>query len=56
MIPIVGDFRVLMGDINNFNKKLNKLRAFLDKAQDNNIWGKYKFINLEYNNQIVCVK
>lgn len=56
LIPIVGDFRVLMGNINNFNKKLNKLRAFLDKAQDNNIWGKYKFINLEYNNQIVCVK
>lgn len=56
LIPIVGDFRILMGDISNFKKKLNKLKAFLGKAQENNIWGKYKFINLEYNNQIVCVK
>lgn len=56
LIPIVGDFKVLMGDISNYSNKLNKLKAFLDKAQDNDIWAKYKFINLEYNNQIVCIK
>jgi cell division protein FtsQ len=56
LIPMVGDFKILMGDISNYSSKLNKLKAFLDKAQDNNVWAKYKYINLEYNNQIVCVK
>jgi len=56
LVPMIGSFRILLGKSQNFKKKLFKLKCFLDRAQENKIWGRYKYINLKYNNQIVCVK
>lgn len=56
LVPLIGDFRIIMGTSENFEGKLKKLKYFLDSAQNHNIWGKYKCINLKYNNQIVCIK
>ena len=56
LVPLIDTFRIGFGDLGEYSVKLNKLKAFLDSAKENKIWSKYKFINLKYNKQIVCVK
>lgn len=56
LIPRVGEHVIYMGCIDNYEKKLNRLKTFYTKAMGTVGWNKYKKINLEYNNQIICTK
>ena len=56
IVPRVGDQIVYLGTINNFEKKLNNLKIFYDKAIKTVGWNKYAKVNLEYENQIICTK
>ena len=56
LIPRVGDHVVYLGGINDYRKKLRRLRIFYEKAMGTVGWNKYERINLEFNNQIVCTK
>lgn len=56
IVPRVGDHIVYLGTINNFEKKLNNLKIFYDKAIKTVGWNKYAKVNLEYENQIICTK
>ena len=56
IVPRVGDQIVYLGTLDNFQKKLRNLRIFYDKAMGTVGWNKYKRINLEYDNQIICTK
>lgn len=56
LIPRVGDHVVYMGSLDEYRKKLRRLRIFYDKAMGTVGWNKYSRINLEFNNQIVCEK
>lgn len=56
LVPLVDSFKIVLGNLDQYYKKLNKFEAFIENARENKIWGKYKFINLKYNKQIVCIK
>lgn len=56
LIPKVGNFRIVMGKTDDFSKKLDKLRFFLEKGLPLKGWNVYKEINLKFDNQVVCVK
>ena len=56
LIPKVGNFRIRLGDLENVDQKMEKLFLFLREGIALKGWNKYKEINLEYRNQIVCVK
>ena len=56
LIPRVGDQVVFLGSLNDYQKKLRKLRTFYDKAIGTVGWKKYARVNLEYDNQIICTK
>jgi cell division protein FtsQ len=54
LIPRVGNHRIILGDFEDFEEKMNNLRLFYDQAIPKIGWGKYEIINLKYKNQIVC--
>ncbi len=54
--PRVGNHTILLGGIENFRDKLNRLFLFYKKGLPQVGWNKYETINLSYNGQIVCTK
>ena len=56
LIPRVGDHTVYMGTLDQFEKKLNRLKVFYEKGFPQVGWNKYNRLNLEFNNQVVCTK
>lgn len=56
LVPRVGDQIVYLGSMDDFQKKLRKLRVFYEKAVGTVGWEKYARVNLEYENQIICTK
>jgi cell division protein FtsQ len=56
LIPRVGSQVILMGSLDDFEKKLEKLKLFYEKALPAEGWNKYKMINLKYSKQIICTK
>lgn len=56
IVPRVGSHRILIGSLDDFEKKLLHLRLFYEQAIPKVGWDKYSVINLKYKNQIVCTK
>lgn len=56
IVPRVGDQIIYLGSLDDYPKKLRKLRTFYDKAVGTVGWKKYARVNLEYDNQIICTK
>ena len=56
LIPKVGNHIVLLGDIYNYEKKLDYLKHFYINTLKKEGWRTYNYINLKYKNQIVCTK
>jgi len=56
LIPHKGSHIILLGKMDNYAEKLNKLALFYDKALDKIGWNRYSVISLKYNNQVVCTK
>jgi cell division protein FtsQ len=56
LIPRVGNCRIMLGSLENFEEKLENLRLFYEQAVPKVGWEKYEIINLKYKNQIVCSK
>jgi len=56
LIPRVGNHRIILGDFEDFEEKMNNLRLFYEQAIPKIGWEKYEVINLKYKNQIVCTK
>ncbi len=56
LIPKVGRHVIIFGDIDNMEKKFNKLFVFYKEGLNKTGWDKYKVINLKYDNQVVCSK
>jgi len=56
LIPKVGDFTVLLGDIQNIDEKFENFKNFIKLAMPRQGWNIYKTINIKFNNQIVCTK
>ncbi len=56
LIPKVGNHIVLLGDIYNYEKKLDYLKHFYINVLKKEGWRSYNYINLKYKNQIVCTR
>ena len=56
LIPRVGSQSILLGSFDDYEKKLNRLKMFYEKALPALGWNKYKMISLKYSNQIICTK
>jgi len=55
-VPRTGDHRILIGSLDDIEKKLKHLRMFYEQVIPKTGWDKYSVINLKYKNQIVCTK
>lgn len=55
-IPRVGNHRIVMGNLNGYEKKLDKLMTFYENGLNKIGWNKYSVINLRYDKQVVCTK
>lgn len=56
MVPRVGDHIVFLGSPTNIDNKLERLRKFYIYGLNKAGWNKYSYINVEFNNQIICKK
>lgn len=56
LVPRVGDQTIFMGTFDKFEKKLRRLKIFYQKGMPQVGWNKYKKLDLQYDNQIVCTK
>ncbi len=56
LIPRIGNFQIILGNLNNYEENLEKLKLFYEKGLNEIGWNKYSVINLKYKNQVVCTK
>ncbi|MDR2065755.1 MAG: hypothetical protein LBP85_08635 [Prevotellaceae bacterium] len=56
IIPQFAGHIVKLGSLDNFKPKLNKLQKFYKYAMPAIGWDKYKSLNIEYKDQIICKK
>jgi cell division protein FtsQ len=56
LVPRVGDAIILLGTLDNYESKLEKLHKLYIKGFNVIGWNKYKVIDLQYKDQIVCSK
>jgi cell division protein FtsQ len=54
LIPRVGNQRIILGDADSLDVKMDNLMAFYKQAMPKVGWDLYKTINIKYTNQIVC--
>ncbi len=52
--PRVGEHTIILGEIRNFEDKLNRMLLFYEKGLPQVGWNQYESINLAYKGQIVC--
>ncbi|MCL1942078.1 MAG: hypothetical protein FWF54_00800 [Candidatus Azobacteroides sp.] len=56
LIPRVGDHQILLGSLDRFEDKLNRLMVFYQKGLSETGWNKYDKIDLKFGDQIICTK
>ena len=56
MVPRIGDHIVYLGSASNIQQKLDRLEKFYRYGLSVAGWNKYSYINLEFDNQIICKK
>ena len=56
MIPRVGNHVVYLGQPTHLRQKLTRLEKFYRYGLSKAGWNKYSYINIEFNNQIICKK
>ena len=56
MVPRVGDHIVYLGSPSNLERKLTRLEKFYKYGLSKAGWNKYSYINVEFDNQIICKK
>lgn len=55
LIPRVGAHIILLGNINNYQEKLENLKLLYERFNETG-WNDYVHINLKYKDQIICTK
>lgn len=56
LIPRVGDQQIVLGYLDNYQAKLDKLLDFYQRGLNDMGWNKYSVINLKFDKQVVCTK
>jgi cell division protein FtsQ len=56
LIPRVGDHQIILGSVDQYKEKLDKLLTFYQNGLNETGWNKYSVINLKFDKQVVCTK
>lgn len=56
LIPTLGSHLIVFGNLENMEKKFNKLKLFYTEGLNHLDWNIYDTINIKYKNQIICTK
>lgn len=56
IVPRIGNHLVILGGVNDCERKLEDLMAFYNGAAAYEGWNNYRYINLKYKGQIICIK
>ena len=56
LIPILGNQKILLGNLNEIDHKMSNLKRFYKKVMPVEGWNKYSLINLKFRGQVVCKK
>lgn len=56
LIPRAGDFKIILGSLDNYPDKLAKFELFVKKGLNVLGWNRYSEINLKYENQVVATR
>ncbi len=56
LVPRIGNHTVYLGTLDKYETKLRRLAIFYREAIPKVGWAKYKQLNLEYDNQVVCTR
>jgi cell division protein FtsQ len=56
LIPRVGAHQILLGSMEDWEKKLDNLRLLYEQGLSREGWNTYGTINLKYTNQVICTK
>ncbi|MCQ2193364.1 MAG: cell division protein FtsQ/DivIB [Paludibacteraceae bacterium] len=56
LVPRVGDQVILLGSLENYEYKLEKLLSVYKNGFSRTGWNKYRMVNLKFDNQVVCTK
>jgi cell division protein FtsQ len=56
LIPRVGGHQILMGSLEQWEEKLDRLELLYQQGLSTYGWNSYTTINLKYTNQIICTK
>ncbi len=56
LVPRMGDFRIILGQLDNYPEKLDKFLLFAEEGLNKIGWNRYSTINLKYDKQVVCTK
>jgi cell division protein FtsQ len=56
LVPRVGDHIIYLGKLDDFERKLKRVKTFYEKGLNKVGWNKYSRISVEFGNQIICTK
>jgi cell division protein FtsQ len=56
LTPLFGEHIIEFGELDDYQNKLQKMKAFYKQVLAQNNWNKYKTISLKYNNQVIAKK
>lgn len=56
LVPKLGDHVVVIGDLDNMDKKMQNLCSFYKSSMSQMGWETYSSINLKFNNQVICTR
>jgi cell division protein FtsQ len=56
LVPTLGDHIIELGTLENFDRKLNKLKIFYTEGLNHADWNAYDTINIKFKDQIICTK
>ena len=56
LIPRVGAHQILMGSLDQWERKLKNLELLYEQGFSSYGWNTYGTINLKYTNQVICTK
>lgn len=51
-----GDFEIILGGVDDFDKKINNFKSFYKKIIKDKLFDRYQRVNLEISNQVIGVK
>ena len=56
LVPRSGNFRIVLGNLDDADRKMDKLMRFYRDGLSRIGWDRYRIINVKYENQVVCTE